>query len=343
MAINEQDGNGFPRRSLHAWKGHLLHQAGYPCPPNTRPPGGGWRLSAAACQSHRRLQGHALDVAIEEVRLNPVGPGPRHRHHPDNYSAWNLLPAAVGAGARLLRRPAAPASAQQRRWTPALVERAGSEPRGRPRTHRGQQLPVLTMPPPSRASVNRRRGSWQPRRMAASSSSSGSATRATPSSRSAPPLAPVKREPLSPSRNRQRSGGGIVIRDSSSPRGHQRLVRPKREPGTSDDRKRKPVKEEDHDAEEAAILEAVMERSLQDLVPAENAMPLEGAVGEGGGGAAGSAPRAGRSLPPACDSSIRRRRPRHRPRGVRRRLVQALAVPASHQWTVGRPGQGGSN
>jgi hypothetical protein len=47
-------------------------------------------------------------------------------------------------------------------------------------------------------------------------------------------------------------------------------------PPASDERKRKPVKvEEVHDAEDAAILEAVMARSLQDLVPADNAMPLD--------------------------------------------------------------------
>nr|XP_051202511.1 uncharacterized protein LOC127316138 [Lolium perenne] len=126
------------------------------------------------------------------------------------------------------------------------------------------------MPPLSRASASRRRGSsWQPRRMAASSSSSGSA------SRSAPSWAPVEMEPPSPPSNRACNGGGIVIREPSTTRG--RLL-PNREPDTSGERKRKPAKvkvEEANDAEDAAILEAVMARSLQDLVPADNAMPLD--------------------------------------------------------------------
>jgi hypothetical protein len=54
--------------------------------------------------------------------------------------------------------------------------------------------------------------------------------------------------------------------------------RPKRDYDTSGERKRKPAKvkvEEEESAEDAAILEAVIARSLQDLVPADNAMPLD--------------------------------------------------------------------
>ncbi|XP_051229443.2 uncharacterized protein [Lolium perenne] len=109
--------------------------------------------------------------------------------------------------------------------------------------------------------------------MAASSSSSGSAARSI--SRSAPALAPVKKESDSPPSHRTRDGGGIVIREPSMAQGRRR---PKRDHDTSGKRKRKPAKvkvEEADTAEDAAILEAVIARSLHDLVPAENAMPLD--------------------------------------------------------------------
>lgn len=279
MAFNDEDGaanNGFPRRSLHAWEGHLLHQAGYPCPPDTRPPGGGWRLSAGGVPIPPPPRGHALDVAIEEARMTMTDEERADpRHHPDNYTRWNSF---------FLRRwerelasydgppppPPRNNAAGRRRWWSApnrtlenVLEHI-----------EGGNFPVLTMPPPSRASASRRRGnSWQPRRMAASSSSSGSASRSL--SRSAPSLAPVKKEAASPPSTRARGSGGIVIREPSTAQGR---LRPKREPDTSGERKRKPAKvkvEEAESAEDAAILEAVMARSLQDLVPAENAMPLD--------------------------------------------------------------------
>ncbi|KAK1645654.1 hypothetical protein QYE76_063459 [Lolium multiflorum] len=142
MALNEQDGaanNGFPRRSLHAWEGHLLYQAGYPCPPDTRPPGGGWRLSAGGVPIPPPPPGHALDAAIEEVRLTLSDQErAESRHHPDNYTAWNSYfcggsRSSPPTTARRLRL------AQQRRGTPALVERAGPDARRRPRSHRGRQ------------------------------------------------------------------------------------------------------------------------------------------------------------------------------------------------------------
>ncbi|KAK1611873.1 hypothetical protein QYE76_035546 [Lolium multiflorum] len=91
MAFYDDDGaaNGFPRRSLHAWEGHLLHQAGYPCPPDTRPPGGGRRLSAGGVPIPPP-RGHALDVAIEEARMTMTDEERADpRHHPDNYTWWN--------------------------------------------------------------------------------------------------------------------------------------------------------------------------------------------------------------------------------------------------------------
>jgi hypothetical protein len=93
MAFYDDDGaanNGFARRSLHAWEGHLLHQAGYPCPPDTRPPGGGWRLSAGGVPIPPPPRGHALDVAIEEARMTMTDEERADpRHHPENYTRWN--------------------------------------------------------------------------------------------------------------------------------------------------------------------------------------------------------------------------------------------------------------
>ncbi|XP_051208719.1 uncharacterized protein [Lolium perenne] len=278
MAFYDDDGasnNGFPRQSLHTWEGHLLHQAGYPCPPDTRPPGGGWRLSAGGVPIPPPPQGHALDVAIEEARMAMTEEERADlRHHPENYTRWNSF---------FLRRwecelasydgppppPPRNNAAGRRRWWSApdrtlhnVLEHI-----------EGGNSPRLTMPPPSRASTSRQWGnSWQARGMAASSSSSGSAARSI--SRSAPSLAPVKKEPDSPPRHRTR-GGGIVIREPSTAQGRRR---PKRDHDTSGERKRKPAKvkvEEADTAEDAAILEAVIARSLQDLVPAENAMPLD--------------------------------------------------------------------
>ncbi|KAK1686224.1 hypothetical protein QYE76_047072 [Lolium multiflorum] len=101
------------------WEGHLLHQAGYPCPPDTRPPGGGWRLSRGGAQSRRRL-GRRLDAAIEEERLTMTDEERADpRHHPKNYARWNsyfLRRWERGGG---LRRPASAArnnAAGRRRW-----------------------------------------------------------------------------------------------------------------------------------------------------------------------------------------------------------------------------------
>ncbi|KAK1666687.1 hypothetical protein QYE76_054846 [Lolium multiflorum] len=128
-----------PRRSLHAWEGHLLHQGTRP--PDTRPPGGGWRLSRGGVPIPPPPRGQLLDVAIKEARMTLTDEERAEpRHHPDNYTAWNSY-FARGSGssprttARRLR------SAQQRRGPPTLVERAGPDTRGRPRAHRGRQLP----------------------------------------------------------------------------------------------------------------------------------------------------------------------------------------------------------
>jgi hypothetical protein len=81
-------------------------------------------------------------------------------------------------------------------------------------------------------------------------------------------LRPVKTEPVSPPSKRGRIAGAIVIREGhalSPPHGRKR--KPKREAAAAID----------HAAEEAAILEAIA-RSLNDLVPADNTMPMDEAL-----------------------------------------------------------------
>jgi hypothetical protein len=58
--------NGFSRRSLHQWEGHLLHAAGYMALPDFRALGG-WRLSAGGIPIPPPPTGAALDAAIDEV------------------------------------------------------------------------------------------------------------------------------------------------------------------------------------------------------------------------------------------------------------------------------------
>ena len=80
--------NGFGRRSLHQWEGRLLHAAGYPAPPDFRPPGG-WRLSAGGVPIPPPPAGDAflaeIDAVIEtlsdEQRADP-------QYFPDNHAAW---------------------------------------------------------------------------------------------------------------------------------------------------------------------------------------------------------------------------------------------------------------
>lgn len=300
MAFNGDDGaanNGFPRRSLQQWEGRLLHQAGYPAPPDTRAPGG-WRLSAGGVPIPPPPQGDALDVAIEEIR-DTMSEEQRAdpRFFPDNYDAWNAFfqrrhQRELASYDGPPPPPARNNAAGRRRWWSA----PGRTLEAVLAHIEGGNYPILEMPRPQPRTLNvsRRSGSsWLPRRMATSSSSSGSASRSR-SSGSAPPatprsgLRPVKPEPESPprTRGRGRNAGGIVIRERrepSPPRGHLRLVRPRRETGSSRRNLRTPKQEHDDapavsEAEEAAILEAVMARSLNDLVPADNALPMDQAL-----------------------------------------------------------------
>ncbi|KAK1649345.1 hypothetical protein QYE76_067150 [Lolium multiflorum] len=138
MAFSNDDGaanNGFPRRSLHAWEGHLLHQAGYPYPPDTRPPGGGWRLSRGGVPIPPPPRGQLLDVAIEEARMTLTDEeSAEPRHHPDNYTAWNSYFLRWG-GSSPRRRPPPPPRATAPRATDVGGAR-GPKTRGRPRASR---------------------------------------------------------------------------------------------------------------------------------------------------------------------------------------------------------------
>ena len=272
MAFYDDDGaanNGFPRRSLHAWEGHLLHQAGYPCPPDTRPPGGGWRLSAGGVPIPPPPRGHALDVAIEEARMTMTDEERADpRHHPDNYTRRNsyFLQRWERELAAYDGPPPPPArnnAAGRRRWWSAPERTLANV-----LAHiEGGNYPVLTMPPlsASRASASRRRGSvWQPRRMAASSSSSGSASRSSlaPVKReeATSPSTPVrvKKEPASPPATRGRSSGALVIREQpSAPQSGRKKT--KKEAAAS-----QLAEEEAKRAEEAAMAEAIA-RSLADM------------------------------------------------------------------------------
>jgi hypothetical protein len=286
MAFSDDDGaaaNGFPRRSLHQWEGHLLHQAGYPCLPDTRPPGGGWRLSRGGVPIPPPPRGHALDVAIEEARMTLTDEERAEpRHHPDNYTAWNSY---------FLRRwerelasydgppppPPRNNAAGRRRWWSAPERTLANV-----LAHiEGGNFPVLTMPPASRASASRRRGNvWQPRRMAASSSSSGSAPRpslAPVKKEATSPSTParVKKEPASPPPTRGRSSGALVIRDqpSSPQRGRKRKAAKKEDAAAATNAAANRLAEEEAKrAEDAAVAEAIA-RSLKDLVPLTTPSP----------------------------------------------------------------------
>jgi hypothetical protein len=131
--------------------------------------------------------------------------------------------------------------------------------------------PVLEMPPAPRPTLSRRRGSsWMPCRMA--SGSSGSATRSGSRSSASTPRT-VKQEPvIAPCRN----SGTLVIRE-----GGARTASPPRRRKAKKDAGVKAVSDlaeaEARRAEEAATEEAI-QRSLCDVVPAENTMPLDAAL-----------------------------------------------------------------
>jgi hypothetical protein len=275
--------NGFGRRSLHQWEGRLLYAAGYPAgypaPPDFRAPGG-WRLSAGGVPIPPPPQGAALDAAIDEI-LEGMS-DEQHadpRFYLDNYPAWNTffrqryereLAAYDGPPLPPTRNNA---SGRRRWWSApgrtleavlAHIERENS--------------PVLGMTPPQPPTLSRRHGSsWMPRRMASRSSgsaSSGSASARSASRSSVSTPRTVKQEP--PSAPPRRSSGALVIREGA------RTSSPPR------NRKRKPRKDDAKAASELADVEAAhteevamreaIAKSLADLVPADNAMPMEAAL-----------------------------------------------------------------
>jgi hypothetical protein len=248
-------------------------------PPDFRAPRG-WRLSAGGIPIPPPPTGAALDTAIDEVletmsdeqRVDP-------RFFPDNREPWTSFfrrryERELAAYDGPPPPPARNNAVGRRRWWSAP---------GRTLEFVLQHIeegndPVLEMPPAQRPTLSRRRGSsWMPRRMAASGSSgtasSGSATRSGSLSSALTPRT-VKREPATAPR---RNSGALVIRDggvrTSSP--------PHRRKASKKDAAQKAAFElaeaEARRAEEAATEEAIR-RSLRDVVPAENTMPLDAAL-----------------------------------------------------------------
>jgi hypothetical protein len=279
MANNGSDddgaaNNGFDRCSLHQWEGRLLYAAGYPAPPDFRAPGG-WRLSAGGIPIPLPPQGAALDAAIDEIlegMSDEQCADPRS--YPDNYPAWNAF-----FRRRYERKLAAydspppppvsnNAAGRRRRWwsargrtLEAVLEHIEND-----------NSPVLGMPPPQRPTLSRRRGSsWMPRWM--TSVSSGSASARSASWSSASTLRTVKQE--SPSAPLRRNSGALVISEgahTASPP-HRRKPRKDGASKAASDL----AEAEAARAEEAATREAIA-RSLRDVVPADNAIPLDAAL-----------------------------------------------------------------
>jgi hypothetical protein len=136
--------------------------------------------------------------------------------------------------------------------------------------------PVLEMPPPPRPMLSRRRGSsWMPRWMASVSSgsaSSGSATRSSSRSSASTPRT-VKQEP--PSAPPRHNSGALIIHEGARSVSPSRCRKPRKDAAAkaaSDLAEAGAAR-----AEEAATREAIA-RSLRDVVPTENAMPLDAAL-----------------------------------------------------------------
>jgi hypothetical protein len=222
--------------------------------------------------------GAAIDEVLEgmsdEQRADP-------RFYPDNYPAWNAffrcryerkLASYDGPPPPHARNNAA----GHRRWWSAPgrtleavlahIEHGNS--------------PVLGMPPPQPPTLSRRRwSSWMPRRMASRSSgsaSSGSAPRSASRSSASTPRT-VKQEP--PSALPRHTSGALVIREgartSSPPRNRKRKPRKDDTKAASDLADAEAAR-----AEEAAMREEIA-KSLADLVPADNSMPMDAALVKG--------------------------------------------------------------
>jgi hypothetical protein len=270
--------NGFGRRSFHQWEGRLLHAAGYMAPPDFWAPRG-CRLSAGGIPIPPPPTGAALDTAIDEV-IETMS-DEQHadpRFYPDYREAWTTFfrrryERELAAYDGPPPPPARNNAAGRRRWWSAP---------GRTLEFVLQHIengndPVLEMPPAPRPMLSRRRGSsWMPCQMAFGSSgtaSSGSATRSGSLSSASTPRT-VKMEPVTVPR---RNSGALVIREG----GARTTSPPRRRKATKKDATHKAVSEltvaEARRAEEAATEEAIR-RSLRDVIPAENTMPLDAAL-----------------------------------------------------------------
>jgi hypothetical protein len=201
------------------------------------------------------------------------------RFYPDNYPAWNAffhrryeheLAAYDGPPPP---PPTRNNAASRRHWWSA---------RGRTLEAVLEHIengnsPFLGMPLPQRPMLSRRRGSsWMPRRMA--SASSGSASSRSASARSASQSSAstprtVKKEP--PSALPRHNSGALIIREGARTASPPRRRKPKKDAAAK--AAFNLAQAEAACAEEAATAEAIA-RSLRNVVPAENAMPLDAAL-----------------------------------------------------------------
>jgi hypothetical protein len=246
-------------------------------PPDFRAPGG-WRLSTGGIPIPPPPTGAALDAAIDEV-LETMSDEQRAdpRFYPDNRESWTAFfrrryERELAAYDGPSPPPARNNAAGRRCWWSApdrTLEFVLDH------IERGND-PVLEMPPPPCPMISCRRGSsWMPRRMASGSSglaSFGSATRSGSRSSASTPRT-VKQEPATAPR---RNSGALVIRG-----GGARTASPLRRRKAKKDAAAKAASDlaetEARRAEEAATEEAI-KRSLRDVVPSENAMPLDAAL-----------------------------------------------------------------
>jgi hypothetical protein len=249
-------------------------------PPDFRAPGG-WRPSASGIPIPPPPTGAALDAAIDEV-LETMSDEQRAepRFFLDNREAWTAFfrrryERELVAYDGLPPPPARNNAAERRRWWSApgrtlefVLEHI-----------KNGNDPVLEMSSAPRPTISRCRGSsWMPHRMATSGSSgtasSGSATRSGSLSSASTPRT-VKREP-EPASAPRRNNGALVIHDGGA---HASPPRHRRRPSQMDAAQRAAelAEAEARRAEEAATEEAI-QRSLRDVVPAENTMPLDAAL-----------------------------------------------------------------